>query len=149
MRRFDASRQHFSALGELTEVVVVDALTAEALALSGDHEAALALADTTLARAQSLGGISAMTPLLHRVRGAALQELGRGAEAERAVRDALDAARSRLARHEIAFALVALIDGEMAEDGEEDHAWRAELGQLTEELGIDPRPRWTRQAAKA
>jgi class 3 adenylate cyclase/tetratricopeptide (TPR) repeat protein len=149
MRRFDASRQHFSALGELTEVVVVDALTAEALALSGDHEAALALADTTLARAQSLGGISAMTPLLHRVRGAALQELGRGAEAERAVRDALDAARSRLARHEIAFALVALIDGEMAEDGEEDHAWRAELAQLTEELGIDPRARWTRQAAKA
>jgi hypothetical protein len=44
---------------------------------------------------------------------------------------------------------VALIDGEMAEDGEEDHAWRAELAQLTEELGIDPRPRWTRQAAKA
>jgi hypothetical protein len=90
-----------------------------------------------------------MTPLLHRVRGASLQELGQVAEAERAVRDALGAARSRLARHEIAFALVALIDGEMAKDREEDHEWRAELAQLTGELGIDPRPRWSRQPAKA
>ena len=100
MQRFDASRRHFSELGELTEVVVVDALRAEALTLADDHEAALALADATLARAQTLGGVSAMTPLLHRVRGASLRELGRPAEAERAVRDAstLRAAASRATR---------------------------------------------------
>ena len=73
MRRFDASRRHFSELGELTEVVVVDALIAECLSLSGDHEAALAMADATLARAQALGGVGAMTPLLQRVRGASLR----------------------------------------------------------------------------
>ena len=79
-----------------------------------------------------------MTPLLHRVRGASLQELGQPAEAERAVRDALDAARSRMARHEIAFALAALIDGGMAEDDAEQDEWRAELAQLSEELGSTP-----------
>jgi hypothetical protein len=149
MRHFDASREHFIELGELTEVVVVDALRAEALSLAGDHEAALALAAATIARAQALGGVSAMTPLLHRVRGAALQELGQPAEAERAVRHALDAARSRVARHEIAFALVALIDGEMADDECEEQDWREELAQLVEELGLDPRPRWRRQTARA
>ena len=149
MRQFDASRRHFSELGELTEVVVVDALRAEALSLAGDHEAALALADATLARAQTLGGVSAMTPLMHRVRGAALQVLGQPDEAERANRDALHAARSRIARHEIAFALAALIDGEMADDDAEEEAWRLELAQLVEELGLDPRPRWSRQTARA
>ena len=149
MRLLDASRQNFSELGELTEVVVVDALRAEALSLAGDHEAALALADATLARAQTLGGVSAMTPLLDRIRGVSLQELGRPAEAERAVRDALDAARSRMARHEIAFALAALIDGDMADGDAEEEEWRAELAQLSDELGIDPRPRWSRQTARA
>jgi tetratricopeptide (TPR) repeat protein len=149
MRRFDASRQHFSELGELTEVVVVDSLRAEALSLAGDQEAALVLADATLARAHTLGGVSAMTPLLHRVRGAALQELGRPDEAERALRDALDTARSRIARHEIAFALAALIDGGMADGGAEEAQWRSELAQLIEELGIDPRPRWSRPTARA
>jgi tetratricopeptide (TPR) repeat protein len=149
MRHFDESRQHFMELGELTEVVVVDALRAEALSLAGDHEAAVALADATLARAQSLGGVSAMTPLLHRVRAAALKDLGASDAAERASRDALDAARSRIARHEIAFALAALIDAGMAEDGAEETEWRAELAQLSGELGLDPRPRWTRQTARA
>ena len=149
MRRFEASRRHFSELRELTEVVVVDSLRAEALSLAGDHEAALSLADATLARAHTLGGVSAMTPLLHRVRGASLLELGRPETAERALRDALDAARSRIARHEIAFALAALIDGNMAGDDVEEDEWRSELGRLADELGIDPRPRWSRHAARA
>jgi tetratricopeptide (TPR) repeat protein len=149
MRLFDTSRQHFSELGELTEVVVVDALRAEALSLAGDHAAALTLADATLARAHALGGVSAMTPLLQRVRGASLQELGAPEEAEHAVREALDAARSRIARHEIVFALAALIDGGMADDDVEAEEWRAELAQLSEELGIDPRPQWSRQIARA
>jgi class 3 adenylate cyclase/tetratricopeptide (TPR) repeat protein len=148
MRRFDASRQHFSELGELTEVVVVDALSAECLSLSGDPLAALAMADATLARAQALGGVGAMTALLQRVRGASLQELARPDDAERALRDALDAARRRGARHEIAFTLAALIDGEMAADGAEQEVWRSELDRLADELGIDPRPRWGRQAAR-
>ncbi len=149
MSRFDASRRHFSELGELTEVVVVDALTAECLSLSGDHEAALAMADATLARAQALGGVGAMTPLLQRVRGASLQGLGRPDAAERALRDGLDAARRRGARHEIAFTLAVLIDAEMADDDAEQELWRSELDRLADELGIDPRPRWGGKTARA
>jgi tetratricopeptide (TPR) repeat protein len=148
MRRFDSSRRHFSELGELTEVVVVDALRAECLSLSGDHEAALAMADATLSRAQALGGVGAMTPLLQRVRGASLHELARPNDAQRALRDGLDAARQRGARHEIAFALAALIDGEMADDAAEEEGWRSELDRLADELAIDPRPQWGRQAAR-
>ena len=148
MRLFDESRRQFRELGELTEVVVVDALTAEALSLAGDGDAALALADATLTRAQTLGGVSAMTPLLHRVRGSALQELGRPAEAERALLDALAAARSRIARHEIAFALVALIDAGLACDASEEREWRAELSRLAADLALDPRPRWSRRTAR-
>ncbi len=149
MNLLEASRLHFSDLGELSEVAVVDALTAEALSLGGDHDGALALADATLARTHTLGGVSAVTPLLHRVRGTSLGELGQPAEAEHAVRAALDAARSRIARHEVAFALAALIDGEMADDDAEERAWRAELAQLSAELGIEPRPQWSRQTARA
>ena len=149
MRRFDASRRHFSELGELTEVVVVDALTAECLSLSGDHGAALEMADATLARAQALGGVGAMTPLLQRVRGASLHELARPDDAERALRDGLDAARRRGARHEIAFTLAALIDLEVADDGAEDEGWRSELDRLADELAIDPRPRWGGKAARS
>jgi hypothetical protein len=90
-----------------------------------------------------------MTPLLHRVRGASLRQIGLQDEAERALRDALAAARSRIARHEIVFALAALIDAAMADDDVEAEAWRDELAQLAAELGIDPRPRWSRQAARA
>ena len=149
MRRFDASRRHFSERGELTEVVVVDALTAECLSLSGDHGAALEMADATLARAQALGGVGAMTPLLQRVRGASLHELARPDDAERALRDGLDAARRRGARHEIAFTLAALIDLEVADDGAEDEGWRSELDRLADELAIDPRPRWGGKAARS
>jgi tetratricopeptide (TPR) repeat protein len=148
MRLFEESRRQFSELGELTEVVVVDALRAEALALAGDGDGALALADATLARAHARGGVSAMTPLLHRVRGSALQALGRPVEAERALRDALAAARSRIARHEIAFALAALIDGGMAQGADEARDWRVELSGLSEDLALDPRPRWSRRTAR-
>jgi tetratricopeptide (TPR) repeat protein len=149
MRRFDVAREHFRGLGELTEVVVVDALAAECLALAGDHAAALAMADATLARAQGLGGVGSMMPLLQRVRGASLRALGRPEAAQRALRDGLEAARRRGARHEIAFTLAALIDGAIAGDAGERQSWRVELAELSDELGIDPRPRWGGQGARA
>ncbi len=136
MRRFDAARDYFRAVGELTEVIVVDALAAEARWLSGDPAAALALADDALARARALGGVAAATPLLQRVRGATLLALGRHAEAERALRSGLDAARERDAGHEVAFTLTALINGGMAADPAEEADWRTELAGLRSGLDI-------------
>ncbi len=149
IRRFDAAREHFREVGELTEVVVVDALTAECLWLSGDHSAALALADDALARAHGLGGVASATPLLHRLRGATLLALGRRREAERALRDGLEVARRRGAGHEIAFTLTALIDGAMAAGAAEEHAWRDELGELAGQLGFEPEAHWGGQVSRS
>ncbi len=136
LSRLQASREHFQATGELTEVVVVDAFTAEYRCFAGDFTEALALADETLARVQSLGGVAAVTPLLQRVRGVALLALARQREGEEALRLALEAARSREAGHEIAFALKTLIDAGMARDPSEEQDWRRELAVLSSSLGL-------------
>jgi len=135
--RFAAARAHFLGAGELTEVVMVDALIAEALGLAGDHAAALRLADGTLVRARELGGVGSATPLLARVRAAALLPLGRRDEAEAALREGLEAARVRAAGHEVAFTLVALLDGELADDPAEAERWREDLERLAGQLGLE------------
>ena len=135
--RFAAARTHFLEADESTEVVMVDALMAEALGLAGDHAAALRLADRTLVRARELGGVGSATPLLARVRAAALLPLGRRHEAEAALREGLAAARGRAAGHEVAFTLVALLDGELEDDPGEAERWREELERLAEQLGLE------------
>jgi class 3 adenylate cyclase/tetratricopeptide (TPR) repeat protein len=135
--RFAAARAHFLQADELTEVVMVDALMAEALGLAGDHAAALRLADGTLARARELGGVGSATPLLARVRAAALLPLGRRDEAEAALREGLEAARVRAAGHEVAFTLVALLDGELEDDPAEAERWREDLERLAGQLGLE------------
>ncbi len=137
MRRFEAAREHFHAAGELTEVVVVDALTAECLSITGRHSEALALAGDALAHARALGGVHSATPLLQRVRGAALRQARRLGEAEIALRDGLAAARSRDARHEIAFTLGALLESGMAAGAGEEAAWREESSTIAGELGLE------------
>jgi tetratricopeptide (TPR) repeat protein len=138
MAFLNSARAHFRAAGEMNEVVVVDALIAECLLLTGDHDSAIAAADRALSRARALGGRSSVTPLLHRVRGVALLALGRRAEAGRALRAALKAARERSALHEIAFTLKDLIDGGMADGTAEEDSWREELASLVSELGLQP-----------
>jgi tetratricopeptide (TPR) repeat protein len=137
-RRFDAAREHFGSVGELTEVVVVDALAAECLSLAGDDGAALAAADAALARAVALGGVASLVPLLQRVRGTSLLALGRRPESERALRAGLEAAREREAAHEVAFTLAALIDAGMAAGAAQESAWREEHRRLVSGLGIEP-----------
>jgi class 3 adenylate cyclase len=148
-RLFDSARAHFRAAGELSEVVIVDALTAECLLLTGQPAAALAAADGALARARALGGRSSATPLLLRVRGGALLALERGPEAVRALRAGLKAARERSALHEIAFALNCLIDGAVAGGSHEERAWRVELASLIDDLGIQHGARAGVQATPA
>jgi len=135
--RFAAARAHFLGAGELTEVVMVDALMAEALGLAGDHAGALRLADGTCVRARELGGVWSVTPLLARVRAAALLRLGRRDEAEAALREGLEAARVRAAGHEVAFTLVALLDGELEDDPAEAKRWREDLERLARQLGLE------------
>ena len=100
-----AARRQHAAIGEVEEVVAVDARLAEAALLAGDAAGALAAADAVDVDHPAA---AAVTPLLLRVRGLALARLGRTSEAVAALEESLSVARSRGARHEIAFALDAL-----------------------------------------
>lgn len=136
MALFASARAQLLDVGELSEVVVVDALTAECRLLAGEPAQALRRADATLARAASLGGSSA-APLLHRVRARALLALGDRAGAQDALHRALAAAREREAGHEVAFALGALLDADLAASRADRAAWSAERDELVAALGLE------------
>jgi class 3 adenylate cyclase/tetratricopeptide (TPR) repeat protein len=126
---FASARAQFQATGETYEVELVDALSAEAQLLTGHRREARELAEAMLAGAPSAD----LVPLLQRVRGTAL---GAGAEAERALRASVAAARAIEAEHEVAFALQALL----AESGyggpDERSDWQQEADRLLAQLGI-------------
>jgi tetratricopeptide (TPR) repeat protein len=129
---FSSARTQFQATGESYEVELVDALSAEAQMLTGHPREALQLADAIIARAHN----SDFTPMLQRVRGIALGELGSPAEAELALRDSLAAGRASEAGHEITFTLQALLATTGHGDTKERIAWQEEAASLTAQLGI-------------
>ena len=88
-------------IGSRADALEASARMAECLLLSGDSSGALDLADRCLDVAQDLGGVAPQIPLIHRVRGAALAWLGRTGAAVEALRQSLQAARSRGAEHEV------------------------------------------------
>jgi len=136
LRYFAAAREYYRGAGESTEEILVDGLTAESLTLAGAHAQALALVDAALTRASGLEGIAAATPLLLRVRAAALRGLARHEEAVATLRESLVAARRREASHDVAFALRELLSAAPAVSGGERSEWRRELDQLERQLGI-------------
>ncbi len=136
MALFHAAREHFAASGELTEVAIVDGLTAECLLGVRESEKALALAESTLTRTKSLGGVASAIPLLQRVRGGALLALGQPARARSAYEESLECARARRAQHELAFTLRALVDSGLASAAEEEAGWSKELARLVRGLDL-------------
>lgn len=136
MRRLQSAREHFAATGELTEVAIVDALRAESLCLAGRHAEALALAEETLAQARTRSEVASAVPLLQRTRASALLGRGDRVRAAGAYEEALAAARSRGAGHEIAFTLRAMIDTGMADGPQQASVWRQECEHLSEGLGL-------------
>ncbi len=136
MLRLRSAREHFAATGELIEVAIVDAISAECLCLAGREADALSLAEKTLARTRTLGEVASAVPLLQRVRGSALLARGDREGAVCAYAAALDAARSRDAGHEIAFTLRAMIDSGMADGPAQESSWREECELLYESLGL-------------
>jgi class 3 adenylate cyclase/tetratricopeptide (TPR) repeat protein len=101
-------RQAYLAFRELKttdDATWVEALTAEAYAMSGRAEAALNAADLLLA---GLPSGARLTALLHRVRGFAFAQLGDLASAEDALEASLAEARAQQEDYEIAVTLDAL-----------------------------------------
>jgi tetratricopeptide (TPR) repeat protein len=102
------AREEFERSGDRGEVFSTDARIAECLALEGDAEPAFELATAALDRAASLEGVQMWVPILHRVRGWALMQLGRHEEAAAELNESLTAARANGADYEAAVTLVAL-----------------------------------------
>jgi class 3 adenylate cyclase/tetratricopeptide (TPR) repeat protein len=133
-----AARDYSAAHGENATVLEIDALVAECHLMAGDQVAALALADDALSRA--VGPLASCLPLLHRVRGVALGQLGRRPAAQAALQQSLQIAAQRDALHEVAFSLDALIDVcTDPEDAPLVAAWLEERANLGHQLGLGPR----------
>jgi tetratricopeptide (TPR) repeat protein len=132
------ARDYFAGAGETSEVLIVEALIAESEVLAGAHAAALSHAEATLhrARTRARGTVPAVLPLLARVRGAALLALDRREEADAALREGLEAARRRGARHHVVFILRALLEAELWRDEAEAAVWREECARLAAALGL-------------
>ena len=104
---------------------------AEVAALSGDGGRALELADEVLADAGEAAEMAALQSGAHRIRAAALLQLGRMDDAGEAIDRSVSTARGAGATFQLALALDLL--GEM--DGDRDAA--SESAELLKELGVE------------
>ncbi len=107
---YQGAIDEFRNIGSQSDALEVQARMAECQLLSGDTDTALATVDQALATAQSLGGVAPQLPMLQRVRGSALAVRGQHEAAEEALRQSLDAARSRGAEYEAALTMRVLAE---------------------------------------
>jgi class 3 adenylate cyclase/tetratricopeptide (TPR) repeat protein/predicted ATPase len=131
---YEAAREQFQAMVSEAELVDTDARIAEALALQGRSKEAAELASAALERTAARGGAT-QDPLLHRIRGYALAQLGGVDEARAELDRSLQAGRGRNARYEIALTLDAIARVTELE-GAADGAHRAEADELLAALGV-------------
>jgi class 3 adenylate cyclase/tetratricopeptide (TPR) repeat protein len=136
MGRLGEARSLCLEMGEIDELLTIDALAAECHLRSGAVVEALAFADQTMARANQVSDGASAEPLLHRVRGEALIALGRTADGGLALRASLEAGRQRHARNEIEATLGALLRLDVAAEVLEARGWHDEWSELTALLGI-------------
>ncbi|CAB4688871.1 unannotated protein [freshwater metagenome] len=131
-RLFMTARTTQDEIGEHYEVVVLDALIAEARLLAGDAAAALAQIDDTLERNRKIG---APLDYLARLRGQALIATGERDAGLAAVRASLDAARAEGSPYDEWRALVTLDEAGALRDDDRS-ALEALRPVLVERLGI-------------
>jgi class 3 adenylate cyclase/tetratricopeptide (TPR) repeat protein len=103
------ARDEHERTGDDAEVLVTDARIAECLVLEGEAEAAFALTNAALRRADALAHVFSFGAALRRARGCALLQLGRLDEARSELEAALADARERSVEYEAALVLDALV----------------------------------------
>jgi tetratricopeptide (TPR) repeat protein len=123
----------FSALRSTDDVRWVEALTAEAYAMSGRAEPALNAADLLLA---GLPSGARLNTLLHRVRGFAFAQLGDLASADEELEASLADARAQEEDYEIAVTLDALLHMASRTGRSESAERRAERDALLGRLDV-------------
>jgi predicted ATPase/class 3 adenylate cyclase len=133
------ARRQYEEDGSRNDVVLTDAVIAERFVLAGDGAVGAARALDTLARAESLERTFHVVPMLQRVRGCGLLQLGRLGEAREALDAALAQARANRADFEIALTLDALVALNRALGGSTD-ALEDERTRFCEQLGVVATP---------
>ena len=108
MDLFTRARATFVKVGSQTDTIEVDARVAECLVFRGLADEALERVSTALVEAEALEGVSVQTPLLQRIRGYALMQLGRLDDAAAAFDASLLVAQARKARYDEALTLRAV-----------------------------------------
>jgi tetratricopeptide (TPR) repeat protein len=103
MELFARARAAFVKVGSQTDVVEIDARVAECLVFRGLADEAMERVSTSLANAEALEGVSVQTPLLQRIRGYALMQLGRWEDAAEAFDASVAVAEARQAVYEVAL----------------------------------------------
>ncbi|MFO1303254.1 MAG: adenylate/guanylate cyclase domain-containing protein [Burkholderiales bacterium] len=107
--RLQEAKSNFAHVGASQEAAAMDARLAECRLYAGDARGALELADATLSTAAAGEGVSAILPLLERVRGEALLRIGDDRAAHAAFTKGLETARARNDLYETLLLLIALI----------------------------------------
>ena len=116
----------FRAIGSHAEAFEERARTAECLAASGDHVAALATADGALAAARGLGGVPPQIPCSSMCAGRRWPRFGRTDEARSAFEAGMAAARKRHSACEAALTQLAMADTGILPAGVDAEDLRAE-----------------------
>jgi tetratricopeptide (TPR) repeat protein len=134
-----AARDHFAQVGDKAELFASDARMAECLLLATRPDEALALADSTFERAAVTEGCSLLMPLIGRLRGYALMQLGHGDAASDALQESLSAARELKMDYEVGLTLSALVA--LAETtGSPDDGAKQERDAIFRRLGVVAAP---------
>lgn len=105
----EQARTELREAGAHGDALEVEAREAEISLFTGEPERALAASSALLSRSTLEEDVGHVTPILHRVRGYALAQLGRWGEARTALEASLAAARDKEADYEVALTLQALI----------------------------------------
>jgi class 3 adenylate cyclase/tetratricopeptide (TPR) repeat protein len=131
---FADARERFADIGGTAELLDTDARVAECRVFEGDGERALALVDDTLGRARSSG--APQEPLLHRLRGYALIQMGQPVAARQSLEAGLETGRARHAQYEVALTLRALSQLTELEGGVPDAMADSEANAILARLGV-------------
>lgn len=130
------ARSEYVEIRSQEGVLDCDAKTAECYALRGDATSALDLASDALARAGSSEG-GAVEPMLERVRGYALGQMGRWDEAGASFGASLALARARGGlQFDVALSLDAIIRLTRVTGDRAPAEFEVELAELLEQLGV-------------
>jgi tetratricopeptide (TPR) repeat protein len=139
LRLLREAAERFAQAGSRGGALEIEARIAEWHLFAGDPDAALALADAALARAQTMGG-TVFRPMLHRVRGYALMASVRRDDAREALEESLRLGRAARADYEVVQTLEACVRLDRLEGRATTPVALTEYRSILERLGIVDQP---------